>query len=167
MAFTFQGQLNTSWKWLCSGWSSTSKMTENVKNLRTHPWWLSPNNPWASRHCWDQLWSLPEILAENLNRPHTAPLWLKCARPNVSENHRVCDYQQHGYCSPSSFLPRLSPLWFRFVSEIENETEKMTLLNSVWHPKGIDSIKENDFHGAVKAWTEQWDHCIHPQWDYY
>jgi hypothetical protein len=29
------------------------------KNSRTHPWRPSPNNPWARRHCWDQLWSFP------------------------------------------------------------------------------------------------------------
>jgi hypothetical protein len=32
------------------------------KNLRTHPWKLSPNNPWGCRHRWDQLWSLPGVL---------------------------------------------------------------------------------------------------------
>jgi hypothetical protein len=29
------------------------------------------------------------------------------------------------------------PLWFCFVSQIENETEEITFWNSVWHPKGI------------------------------
>jgi hypothetical protein len=24
----------------------------------------------------------------------------------------------------------------------------------------LDSIKENDFHGASEAWKNQWDHCI-------
>jgi hypothetical protein len=47
-----------------SGRPNTSKMTENVKNSKTHPQRLSPNNPFARRHHWDQLWSLPV----NLNR---------------------------------------------------------------------------------------------------
>jgi hypothetical protein len=43
-----------------SGWRSTSKATGNIeKNLRTHPRRPSLNNPWVSRHHWDQLWSLP------------------------------------------------------------------------------------------------------------
>jgi hypothetical protein len=31
----------------------------------------------------------------------------------------------------------------------------------------LDSIKENDFHGAFEAWEEQWDRCIHSQEDYF
>jgi hypothetical protein len=29
----------------------------------------------------------------------------------------------------------------------------------------LDSIKENDFHGAFEAWKKQWNHCIHFQGD--
>jgi hypothetical protein len=39
-----------------SGRPSTSKMKENI---RTHQRRSLLNNPWARRHCWDQLWSLP------------------------------------------------------------------------------------------------------------
>jgi hypothetical protein len=39
-----------------SGRPSTSKTTE------THPWRPSPNNPWARRRHWDQLWSSPSDL---------------------------------------------------------------------------------------------------------
>jgi hypothetical protein len=38
-----------------------------------------------------------------------------------------------------------------FVSHIENETEGTTFWNSVWHPKVLDSIQDNDFHGAFEA----------------
>jgi hypothetical protein len=31
----------------------------------------------------------------------------------------------------------------------------------------LNSIKENDFHGAFEAWTEQWDRCIRSQGDYF
>jgi hypothetical protein len=31
----------------------------------------------------------------------------------------------------------------------------------------LDSIKENDFHGAFKAWKKRWNHCIHSQGDYF
>jgi hypothetical protein len=33
--------------------------TENVEKSRTHQRTPSLNNPWARKHCWDQLWSLP------------------------------------------------------------------------------------------------------------
>jgi hypothetical protein len=37
--------------------------TETLEMLREafgeHPWRPSLKNPWARRHCWDQLWSLP------------------------------------------------------------------------------------------------------------
>jgi hypothetical protein len=41
--------------------------------------------------------------------------------------------------SPSSLLAGLSPLWFRFVSQIQNKTEGTMFWNSVWHPKGTAS----------------------------
>jgi hypothetical protein len=59
-----------------------------------------------------------------LAQPQLAPL--QRARPHVPENHGVCDSQQHGYWSPFSLLAGLSPLWFHFVSHIENEPEGMT-----------------------------------------
>jgi hypothetical protein len=31
----------------------------------------------------------------------------------------------------------------------------------------LDSIKENDFHGAFEAWKKRWDCCIHSQGDYF
>jgi hypothetical protein len=30
-----------------------------------------------------------------------------------------------------------------------------------------DSIKENDFHSALEAKKNRWDHCIHFQGDYF
>jgi hypothetical protein len=50
------------------------------------------------------------ILTENLNMCHFAPSSQQPAHPHVPENHRVCNKQQHSYCSPSSILARLSPL---------------------------------------------------------
>jgi hypothetical protein len=29
----------------------------------------------------------------------------------------------------------------------------------------LDSIKENDFHGAFEAWTKRWDRCTRSQGD--
>jgi hypothetical protein len=31
----------------------------------------------------------------------------------------------------------------------------------------LDSIKENDFHGAFEVWKSQWDCCICSQGDYF
>jgi hypothetical protein len=31
----------------------------------------------------------------------------------------------------------------------------------------LDSIKENDFHGAFEAWKKRWDRCIRSQGDYF
>jgi hypothetical protein len=41
------------------GDQAPAKWQKMLKNSRTHPQRLSPNNPWAQRHCWDRLWSLP------------------------------------------------------------------------------------------------------------
>jgi hypothetical protein len=43
----------------CSRQPSTSKMTENVEKIPELIHEDSLNNPWARRHQWDQLWSLP------------------------------------------------------------------------------------------------------------
>jgi histone-lysine N-methyltransferase SETMAR len=31
----------------------------------------------------------------------------------------------------------------------------------------LDSIKENDFHGAFEAWKTRWDRCTRTQGDYF
>jgi hypothetical protein len=56
------------------------------KNSRTHPRGPLPNNPWAHRHHWDQLWSLPGVLSRLFEHaPHfrevcfpTLDKWSKC-----------------------------------------------------------------------------------------
>jgi hypothetical protein len=45
---------------------------------------------------------------------------------------------------------------FETVSEIQGESQAV-----------LDSIKENDFHGAFEVWKKRWDHCIHSQGDYF
>jgi hypothetical protein len=42
------------------------------------------------------------------------------------------------------------------VSDIQRESQAV-----------LDSIKENDFHGAFEAWKKWWDHCVHSQEDYF
>jgi hypothetical protein len=44
---------------------------------------------------------------------------------------------------------------FETVPDIERESQAL-----------LDSIKKNDFHGALEAWKEQWDRCIRSQGDY-
>jgi hypothetical protein len=52
----------------CSGRPSTGQTTENAGKIRTR---LSSNNPWARRHRWDQLWSLPGDLSRKFEHaPH-------------------------------------------------------------------------------------------------
>jgi hypothetical protein len=31
----------------------------------------------------------------------------------------------------------------------------------------LDSIKENDFHGASEVWEKLWNRCIYSQGDYF
>jgi hypothetical protein len=42
------------------------------------------------------------------------------------------------------------------VSDIQRESQAV-----------LDSIKENNFHGAFEAWKKRWDRCIHSQGDYF
>jgi hypothetical protein len=45
---------------------------------------------------------------------------------------------------------------FETVSDIQKELQAVH-----------DSIKENDFHGALEAQIKRWDHCIRSQGDYF
>jgi hypothetical protein len=88
----------------CSGWPRTSKTTDNVeKNSRTRQWRLSPNNPWAHRHCWDHLRSLPGDLNrkfEHASHCHevcspTICKWSKAVvRSKAPVSKRVLSYER-------------------------------------------------------------------------
>jgi hypothetical protein len=45
---------------------------------------------------------------------------------------------------------------FETVSDIQRESQAE-----------LDSIKENDFHGALEAWKKRWDRCIRSKGDYF
>jgi hypothetical protein len=71
--------------------------------------------------------------------------------PPYSPDFATCDF---------ALLPKLKiklkGLHFKTVPDIQRELQAI-----------LDSIKENDFHGAFEAWKKQWDHCIHSQGDYF
>jgi hypothetical protein len=82
----FKAVSSVSWRW----WMfRVTKHQQNdrkcFKNLKTSPQRPSPNNPWARRHLWDQLWSFPGDLNNKIwtcaAHPPTLPwkpqsLWL-------------------------------------------------------------------------------------------
>jgi hypothetical protein len=45
---------------------------------------------------------------------------------------------------------------FETMSDIQRESQAV-----------LNSIKENDFHGAFEVWRKCWDHCIHTKEDYF
>jgi hypothetical protein len=45
---------------------------------------------------------------------------------------------------------------FEAVSDIQRESQGV-----------LNSIKEDDFHGACEAWKKLWDCCIQSQGDYF
>jgi hypothetical protein len=45
---------------------------------------------------------------------------------------------------------------FETVSDSQRESQAV-----------LDSIKENDFHGAFEVWEKRRDHCIRSQGDYF
>jgi hypothetical protein len=45
---------------------------------------------------------------------------------------------------------------FETMSDIQRELQAI-----------LDSIKENDFHGAFGLWKKRWDRCIRSQGDYF
>jgi hypothetical protein len=57
--------------------------------LRTHPRISLLRSPWACRYCWDQLWSLQEILTDNLNMRHIAAKFVPRLLTNDQEQWRI------------------------------------------------------------------------------
>jgi hypothetical protein len=108
--------------------------------LSTHPRRLSLNNPWARRHCWDQIWSLPgDLNRKFVHVPHCS-ITTTCLPTNPWKPQSLwLTTTWLSFPILPTLFTRLSPLWFRFVSRIENETEVTTFWNCVWHPKGITS----------------------------
>jgi hypothetical protein len=45
---------------------------------------------------------------------------------------------------------------FETVSDTQRESQAV-----------LDSIKENNFHGAFEAWKKRWDRCIRSQGAYF
>jgi hypothetical protein len=84
---------------------------------------------------WDAWENVRRKKTGTLVQPQLAPSSQR-ARPHVPENQFVTNNMVIVLHPPYS--PDLAP-WFRFVSQIENGTERTTFWNSVWHPMGIAS----------------------------
>jgi hypothetical protein len=118
----------------CSGWPSTSKMTKNVEKIRGL---IHEDHRWTIHELADIFWDTREKIwiekarnfgATTTTRPHT-PLWKPQSLWLITT-----------WLSFPSFLTCWTwTLWFRFVTQFENETEGTTFWNGVWHPKGIAS----------------------------
>jgi hypothetical protein len=90
MAFTFQGRSSVSWRWQM--FRATKHQQNDRKcwqNSRTHPWRPLPGNPWARRHHWDQLQSLPGDLNRKFEHAlHCSFIMTTCppTRPRRPQN---------------------------------------------------------------------------------
>jgi hypothetical protein len=51
---------------------------------------------------------------------------------------------------------KLKGCCFETVSDIQRESQVV-----------LDSIEENDFHGALETWKKQWDRSVCSQGDYF
>jgi hypothetical protein len=98
MTFTFQGRSSVSWRWRMF-WETKHQQNDRKcwKNSRTHPRRPSLNNPWVRKHCWDQLWSSPDLNRKFEHAPYcregyspTLDKWSKAAaRKRVSYERRL------------------------------------------------------------------------------
>jgi hypothetical protein len=115
MAFMFQGQSSVRWKcWI---------------HLTTHPWRPLPNNPWARRHRWVQLWSLPGDL--NRKFEHAFHCREVCS---VTAARKLVSW--------ALYSPDLALGDFALFPKLKIEL-KGRCLDTVWHPKGITSTTQH------------------------
>jgi hypothetical protein len=128
----FQGWLSVSWGW----WTSrATKHQQNDrkcwKNSRTHLRRPSPNNPWARRQHWDQLWSL----LGDLNRKF--------------EHAPHC----HEVCSPTNYQRQQSinvclELW-------EKANEDTTSISRIITGDKSDKKQSNSHHRHGRSGVQQ------------
>jgi hypothetical protein len=71
--------------------------------------------------------------------------------PPYSPDLAPCDFALF-----SKWKMKLKVRRFETVSDIQRESQAV-----------LDSIKENDFHGAFEAWKKRWDHCVRSKGDYF
>jgi hypothetical protein len=137
MTITFQGRSSVGWSWRTFRANKHQQNDRKCwKNSRTQPWWPAPNNPWARRHRWDQLWSLPGDLNGKFEhvphcslitttRPPTRP-W----KPQWVTNNNVVIVPHTPYS------PDLAPCDFVLFPKLKMKL-KGRRFESVWHTKGI------------------------------
>jgi hypothetical protein len=128
-----------------------------LKNWRTHPRRLSLNNPWARRHQWDQLLSLPD---DTGNLHIALPCVGRCDRQPAGtarwyrqSAHRVTVCRKYG--RPPAGTALVPELETNLETEFDIQTESQAVL---------DSVKENDCRGAFRE--KLWDFCTRSKRDY-
>jgi hypothetical protein len=118
-------------------------------NSWTHQQRPSPNNPWAHRHCWDQLWNLPGDLNRKFEHaPHCSfsttmcpptRAWTTKFEPN--NNMVIIPHPTYLALCDFALFPKLKMKLkgqhFETVSDFQRESQAV-----------LDSIKENDFQGC-------------------
>jgi hypothetical protein len=69
------------------------------------------------------------------------------------------------------YLPDLAPydfgLFLKLKMKLEGQCFETVYVIQRESQAVLDSVKENDFHGAFEAWKKQWDNCICSQGDYF
>jgi histone-lysine N-methyltransferase SETMAR len=70
----------------------------------------------------------------------------------------------HPPCSPD-----LSPCDFTLFPKLKMKGQHFEAVSDTQRQSQavLDSIKENDFHGAFESWKKRWDCCIRSQGDYF
>jgi hypothetical protein len=142
------------------GDKAPAKLQKMLKYLRTHPRRQLLNNPWARKHCLDQLWNFPG----DLNRKFECALhcsFITTMRPHhtslkttefVTDNNMVI-------ISHPLYLLDLAPCYFALLPKLKWNWRDYVLKQCLT-AKGnqsqavLESIKENDFHGAFEAWKK-------------
>jgi hypothetical protein len=145
MTFTFQGRSSVSWKWRTfrankhqqknrKSWTNSRLLIVNLflLTLRSTLTFTRTVTFWGA---WQKMCDEKD---RNFGAT-TSGSFIMTTRPPTCPWKPQNLWLTTWLSFPSSLLAGLSPLWFRFVSQIENETEGTTFWNSVWHPKGIAS----------------------------
>ena len=120
--------------------------------------------------CWGFKWFQEEILSEEASTLQIGSVAFpprQCTSPQLHPGHRLFDQDGHQDSFHPPYSPDLAPCVFWLFPKltgccyetIEEMKEAVT--------KVIDTLTQEDFHGAIQKLLERYNKCIVAQGDYF
>jgi hypothetical protein len=112
-----------------------------------------------------------QIVTENLNMRPTVPSSRQRDRPHVPKTTEFVTKNNMVILTHPPYSPDLAPCDFALFPKLKMKLKRrrFEIVCDIRRESQavLDSIKENDFHGAFEAWKKRSDRCIRSQGDHF